>query len=233
MEGKKVVLITGSNKGIGLEIARQCGRKGFVVILSGRDEKRVKNALSMLVRENIDADYLVMDVSSKESIREAARQFGLRKMKINVLINNAGISIEGDTDLLKNDLSILEATFKTNFYGPLLVTRHFVPYLTSPGGIIMISSTGGSMTREVGGWSPAYCVSKSSLNALTRHLAYELRGKNISVNSLSPGWVRTDMGGSSAPLSPEQGATTPVWLAAEVNDNVTGKFFSNKAEIPW
>jgi NAD(P)-dependent dehydrogenase (short-subunit alcohol dehydrogenase family) len=99
--------------------------------------------------------------------------------------------------------------------------------------IIMISSTGGSLNREVGGWSPAYCVSKTLLNAITKQLAYELRHVNISVNAVSPGWVRTDMGGAFAPRSLEKGAETPLWLATEASDKITGRFLSDKAEIPW
>jgi NAD(P)-dependent dehydrogenase (short-subunit alcohol dehydrogenase family) len=229
----KVILITGSNKGIGFEIARQCGKSGLHVIISGRDESRLKGALIQLKKEDIDADSLVMDVSSPESIRKAAEIYSRKNQKIDVLINNAGIVAKGDRSLLENDEDLLEKTIKTNSYGPLNVIRYFLRFIQSPGRIIMISSTGGQLSREVGGWSPAYCVSKTFLNAISLHLANELRSKNISVNAVSPGWVRTSMGGTFAPRSIEKGAETPVWLAIEAPQKLTGKFFADKTEIPW
>jgi NAD(P)-dependent dehydrogenase (short-subunit alcohol dehydrogenase family) len=229
----KVLLITGSNRGIGFEIARQCGKAGFHVIISGRDEKRLKAALSQLQKENIDADSLLMNVNSLQSIKGAAETFAAKNLKIDVLINNAGIVAKGDSSLLKNEEHLLEQTIATNSYGPLRVTNLFLPFMQSPGRIIMVSSTGGALSKEVGGWSPAYCISKTFLNAITRQLAFELRNKNISVNAVSPGWVQTSMGGSFAPRSIEKGAETPVWLATEALQELTGNFFADKTEIPW
>ena len=229
----KVMLITGSNKGIGFEIARQCGKLGFNVIISGRDEKRINDALIKLKKENLSADFLIMDVSSIESIKNAVRLFTSRNLKIDVLVNNAGIIVGGDKGLLRSGEHLLEETINTNSLGPYHVTRYFLQFMQSPGRIIMVSSTAGSISNNVSGYSPAYSVSKTFLNAITRQFAFELRGKNISVNAVSPGWVRTDMGGSAAPRSIEKGAETPVWLATEISQNITGKFFSDKAEIPW
>ncbi len=229
----KIVLITGSNKGIGYEIAKQCGKLGFHVIISGRDETRLKTALEKLQKEKITADSLLMDVSSLESIENASRQFASKKLKINVLVNNAGIIIKGDYQLLQNDKKILDQTLNTNSYGPLFVTKTFLPFIATPGRIVMISSGGGILNGEVGGWSPAYCVSKTLLNAITKHLAYELKGKNISVNAVCPGWVRTDMGGSGATRPVEIGAETPVWLASEAPQNLTGLLFKDKKVISW
>jgi NAD(P)-dependent dehydrogenase (short-subunit alcohol dehydrogenase family) len=152
---------------------------------------------------------------------------------LDAIINNAAILIKEDLKLSADPQEILEKTIRTNCYGPLEVIKAFLPFLNSPGRIINISSGGGSMSDPVGGWSPAYCVSKSMLNALTRHLAYELKDKKISVNSVCPGWVRTDMGGSAAPRSLEQGAETPVWMVSEADLKITGKFFRDKKEIPW
>jgi NAD(P)-dependent dehydrogenase (short-subunit alcohol dehydrogenase family) len=229
----KVILITGSNRGIGYEIARQCGKSGFHVIISGRDKIRVNTALEKLQRENISADSLMMDVSSQESIDKAAKQFELKNLKVDVLINNAGIIVHGDRQLVKNDNDILDQTIRTNSYGPLLVTKAFLPFIEPPGRIIMISSSGGVLNGSVGGWSPAYCVSKTLLNAITKQLAYELGGKDISVNAVCPGWVRTDMGGMGATRSVEKGAETPVWLSAEAPQNLTGLFFRDKKVISW
>jgi len=157
----KVILITGSNKGIGYEIARQCGKLGFYVIISGRDETRLKAALENLHKQKISADSLLMDVSSLESIENAARQFTSKKLKLEVLVNNVGINIKGDNQLLQNDKNILAQTINTNSYGPLFVSKAFLPFIRSPGRIVMISSGGGVLNGEVAGWCPAYCVSKT------------------------------------------------------------------------
>jgi NAD(P)-dependent dehydrogenase (short-subunit alcohol dehydrogenase family) len=229
----RVVMITGSNKGIGYEIARQCGRLGFKVVISGRNELRLKTALEKLQNEKITAESLLMDVSRMDSIENAAKQFKLKNLKIDVLINNAGIIVHGDRQLVKNDNSILDETIRTNSYGPLLVTKAFLPFIKTPGRIIMISSSGGVLNGNVGGWSPAYCVSKTLLNAITKQLANELEGKNIAVNAVCPGWVRTDMGGSGAKHSVEKGAETPVWLASEAPQQLTGLFFRDKKVKSW
>ena len=229
----KVILITGSNKGIGFEIARQCGKLGFFVIISGRDETRLKTALEKLHKEKIDADSLLIDVSSLKSIENAAKQFTSKKLKIDVLVNNAGISIHGDNQLVHNDKYILDQTINTNSYGPLFVTRALLPFIKSPGRIVMVSSGGGVLNGEVAGWSPAYCVSRTLLNAITKQLAHELKDKNISVNAVCPGWVRTDLGGAGATRSVEKGAETPVWLSSEVSQDLTGLFFRDKKVISW
>lgn len=228
----KTVLITGANKGIGFETARQFGKNGFHVIISGRDEKKLEDALSSLKSESISAELLLMDVSDTESILGAAKNFEGKKTKLDVLINNAAILLKQDQSLSKQQEEIFAETVNVNCYGPLRVTKAFLPFLSSGSHVINISSGGGSMTDPVGGWSPAYCVSKSMLNALTRHFANELYSQNIFVNAIDPGWVRTDMGGRSAPGNVEQGAATQLWLATESMD-ATGKFFRDKKVIPW
>ena len=233
MENKKTVLITGSNKGIGFETARQLGRKGFRVLISGRDEGRLTDALQKLLPENPDAGALLMDVSDERSIAEAAQNLAASGQRLDVLINNAAILRKDDRRILQADEEVYLETVDTNCHGPLRVVKAFLPYLNSTARIINISSGGGSMSDPVGGWSPAYCASKTLLNALTRHLAYELAERGIAVNAVCPGWVRTDMGGSGASRTVEKGAETPVWLAAEASQRLTGKFFRDKREIPW
>lgn len=233
METQKIILVTGSNRGIGFEVARQCARKNFHVIISGRNEEKLKMASGELQKENLKVDSLLMDVSDPGSIGEAAAAFKARYGKLDVLVNNAGIGIAGDNSLVYGSESVLSESLNTNSYGPLRVTKAFLPFIKSPGRIIMISSGGGSMTDEPGGWWPAYCVSKTLLNAITRQLAYELSEKNIAVNAVCPGWVQTDMGGSGANRSVQKGAETPVWLAAEAPQKLTGLFLRDKKIIPW
>jgi len=229
----KTVLITGSNKGIGFEIAHQLGKKGFHVFISGRNQSKVEDALAKLKNEGIKADMLILDVSKQNSIKNAVSEFGKFGVKLDVLINNAGILLSEDKNLITNSPSVMETTLQTNCYGSLRVVREFLSFISSNGKIINMSSGGGSMTDEVGGWAPAYCVSKSMLNAITRHLDYELKGENISVNSVCPGWVQTDMGGQGAMRSVEKGAETPVWLASEAPQELSGNFFRDKKKIPW
>ncbi len=230
---KKTVLITGGNRGIGFETALQLGKKQFHVIVSGRNEDKLHQAAHHLTTKGISIDILLMDVNNMDSISQAAKSLASKQLKLDVLINNAAILLPEDLNLLKDDVSILRQTIETNCYGPLAVIRSFLPSMNQPGRIINISSEGGSMTEPVGGWSPAYCVSKTMLNGITRHIAYELSGQNISVNALDPGWTKTDMGGSAAPRSVEKAAATPVWLASEASQEMTGKFFRDQQAIPW
>jgi len=230
---QKTILITGSNRGIGFEIARQCAQKKFRVFISGRDESKLNQAALKLENENLKVEKLLMDVSDPESILRAAAGFKAMNIPLDVLVNNAGIGVKGDDSLHTNKEEIFSETLNTNAYGPLRLTKAFLSSLASPSRIIMISSGGGSMTDEPGGWWPAYCVSKTLLNAITRQLAYELALKKIAVNAVCPGWVRTDMGGRGAYRSVEKGAETPVWLASEAPQDLTGIFLRDKKEIPW
>jgi NAD(P)-dependent dehydrogenase (short-subunit alcohol dehydrogenase family) len=228
----KAILITGSNKGIGFETARQLVKLGHHVILSARNEIRLKQAVEKLKSEQLDVDDLLMDISDEQSISLAVNEFAKRKIKLDVLINNAAVMFRNDLSIIQ-EKDILLPTLTTNSIGSLRVCNAFLPFMKNPSRIINISSGGGSMSDPVGGWAPAYCVSKSLLNSITRQLAYELGTKSISVNSVCPGWVRTDMGGKGASRSVETGAETPVWLATEARQDLTGKFFRDKKQIPW
>jgi NAD(P)-dependent dehydrogenase (short-subunit alcohol dehydrogenase family) len=229
---KKIILVTGSNKGIGFEVVRQLAKLGHQVILTARDQAKGLDAQKKLKAENLNVHFLELDVTNEESIQKAASNVKSDFRKLDVLINNAGISLRGDHSLLQNDPAITTQIINTNAMAQLAVTRALHSLIPNGGRIIMISSGGGSMSDPVGGWSPAYCVSKSLLGAITRHLAYELSTRKISVNALDPGWVKTDMGGRSAPGNVEEGADTPVWLAT-TDKIATGKFFRNRREIPW
>jgi len=230
---RKNILITGSNRGIGFETAMQLGKLGHFIILSARNENKLSEAVEELKTEGIACTGLLMDVGDDESILQAALTFQKQKIKLDVLINNAAVLSKEDNSLLGNDDAIQMKTLTTNSLGPLRVCRAFLPTMNKPSRIINISSGGGSMTDPVGGWAPAYCISKTLLNAITRQMAYELAQAGISVNALCPGWVQTKMGGASAPRPVSKGAHTPVWLATEAPHELTGKFFRDKTEIPW
>jgi NAD(P)-dependent dehydrogenase (short-subunit alcohol dehydrogenase family) len=230
---KKTILITGANKGIGFEMARQLGKLGHVIIISARNETRLKQAVLKLKGDYIAVEGLLMDVADEKSVRNASEKFAQLHLKLDVLINNAAILDKEDRSILQENEDLLLKTISTNSYGALRVVRAFLPFLKTPSRIINISSEGGSMTDPVGGWAPAYCVSKSLLNAITRRLAAELLSRHISVNAVCPGWVRTDMGGAGAARSLEKGAETPVWLATEAEQTLTACFFRDKKQIPW
>jgi NAD(P)-dependent dehydrogenase (short-subunit alcohol dehydrogenase family) len=212
----KTALVTGANKGIGFEVARQLAARGWRVIRTARRPP--------------DDSFVQLDVTDPASIAAATRQVD----RLDVLVNNAGIIEDGDEDVLTLDADVVRRTLETNTLGPLRVAQAFVPALSKGDAprIINVSSRGGQLS-DMGSWSPAYCISKTALNAVTCQLAAALRDKGIAVNSACPGWVRTDMGGSSAPRSVEEGADTIVWLATEAPHNLTGRFFGERQEIPW
>lgn len=229
----QTVLITGANRGIGFEIARQLGRRGWQVLLAGRDAEKIGAAVQALTAEGYAAEPLLLDVADPESIAAAARDARQRGRVLDALVNNAAILLKADTALAANPAEVLERTLRTNVLGARDVVHHFLPLLKNGACIVNLSSGGGSMRDPVGGWSPAYCVSKSALNALTRQLAHELAGRHIAVNAVCPGWVRTGMGGAHAPRSVEKGADTPVWLITEAPRHLSGRFFRDKREIDW
>jgi NAD(P)-dependent dehydrogenase (short-subunit alcohol dehydrogenase family) len=227
MERKKIAIVTGANRGIGYEIAKQLAEKDFFVIVAARNEKKGMDAA-----KKIGGEFIPLDVSDEKSISAFANTVKKKFMHADVLINNAGILEKQDENILTANSSLINKTLFTNAIGPLLLSQQIVPLMKKGSRIINISSGGGSLTDEVGGWAPVYCSSKTLVNALTRQLACYLKAKEISVNAVCPGWVRTDMGGKNAPRSVEQGADTAVWLATE-EKIPTGKFFEDRKEIPY
>jgi NAD(P)-dependent dehydrogenase (short-subunit alcohol dehydrogenase family) len=222
---KTSVLITGAGKGIGLEIARQLANRGCAVWLTARDAGRGEKAARSL---SGDVRFLRMDVSDHASIRAAADEVS----SLDVLINNAAVLFDADADLPKISPRIVRETMESNALDPLFVAQAFIPQLrkSKQPRIINISSGGGQLS-EPSTWAPAYCISKTALNGITASLSAAL--PKFAVNSVCPGWVRTDMGGSAAPRSVEQGADTPVWLALDAPQTLTGKFLRDREVIPW
>lgn len=229
----KIALITGANRGIGYEMARQLGHKGFKVILTTRFTEKGEKAIDAILKEGIDASFVQMDVTDKISIREACKEVKAAFGRLDVLVNNAAVLSPEDNDLLNMPVSMIYQTMHTNAVGPLMVVRAFHSIMPEGSRVIMMSSGGGSITGGISTWAPVYCISKTTLNAITLQLSAALKGKGIVVNAVCPGWVRTDMGGKAAERPVSKGVETPVWLATEAPADLTGRFFRDKKEIPW
>jgi NAD(P)-dependent dehydrogenase (short-subunit alcohol dehydrogenase family) len=230
----RIVLVTGGNRGIGFETAKQLAARGFHVVIAARNEKTGNQAVEKLKAGGAEATFLSLDVSSSDSIRHAASQFRSIADHLDVLINNAGIYPDEGVNILTIPRDQMVDTIETNTVGPLEVTQAFVPYLRKAVAprVINVSSGYG----QLDGLSvdvPSYCLSKLALNGVTIMLADALRTDRIAVNSMCPGWVRTDMGGPNATRSVEEGADTVVWLADEAPHELTGKFFRDREEIDW
>lgn len=231
MTDRKTVLVTGANKGIGLEIVRQLASKGALVFLSARNPVAGKKSAAAIDGQ---VQFLELDVSNDESIERAAREFGTASRHLDVLINNAAIYPDAGFNILTISRKQFAETFQTNTFGVVRVTQAFLPYLkkSSHARIINLSSGYGEidgLTANV----PSYCLSKLALNGVTIMLHQALNSQGISVNSVCPGWVRTDMGGPGASRSVEEGADTAVWLATEAPESLSGKSFRDRRETTW
>jgi NAD(P)-dependent dehydrogenase (short-subunit alcohol dehydrogenase family) len=229
----KTALVTGANKGIGHEVARQLAAKGFHVFLGARNAKAGRKATEEIAKKCGQATFLDIDVADNDSVTNAVREFSNIEDHLDVLVNNAGIIVDGDNAILEVSDDLLRKTLETNTLGALRVTHAFTPLLRKSKAprVINVSSGGGQLTGGADGWAPAYCISKTALNGVTVHLAAAL--PKFAVNSVCPGWVRTDMGGENASRSVEEGADTIVWLASEAQQELTGKFLRDRKEIPW
>ena len=229
----KTALVTGANKGIGREVARQLATKGFHVFVGARDRRAGRKAADEVGKQGGSATFLEIDVSDNSSVVAAADMFAKAADHLDVLVNNAGIIADGDDAILDISDDLLQKTVETNTLGPLRVTRAFVPFLKNSKAprVINVSSGGGQLTGGADGWAPAYCISKTALNGVTSQLATAL--PNFAVNSVCPGWVRTEMGGQNATRSVEEGADTIVWLATDAPQELTGKFLRDRKEISW
>lgn len=228
----KTVLITGANRGIGFETARQVATRGFHVVIGARSEQQGQKAVHELQTVG-KASLLVIDVSDSKSVALAASKF--RSIgQLDVLINNAGIYPDEGISVLAISREQLVNTFQTNTFGALEMTQAFLPYLKKSAAARVINvSSGYGQFDGLSANVPSYCLSKLALNGVTLMLSEALKEHGIAVNSMCPGWVRTDMGGSAAPRSVEEGADTAVWLATEADQNLTGKFFRDRKEIQW
>jgi NAD(P)-dependent dehydrogenase (short-subunit alcohol dehydrogenase family) len=237
MTQKTVALITGANKGLGLEIARQLGKQGLIVVLGARDEAKGSAAAGDLRKQDLDAHAVKLDVTNKDDVAKLPGFFTEKFGRLDVLVNNAGIA-EWQT----NDVDSFRRTFETNFFGVVAVTYALLPLLqASPAGrIVNQSSVLGSLTSlqknpdMFGNFvNPSYTSSKAALNGFTVALAHKARGTALKVNSAHPGWVQTDLGGKEAPMQVVDGAKTAVTLATLPADGPSGAFFHLGDPLPW
>jgi NAD(P)-dependent dehydrogenase (short-subunit alcohol dehydrogenase family) len=238
MAETRIALVTGANRGIGLEIVRQLSRAGLMAVLAARDVAKGREAAAKLASEGLEPPLVALEVTDADSIRAAVGEVLSLFGRIDVLVNNAGILKEGQTPDVSKVLTLSPAlaleTYETNTLGPLRLIQAVVPIMQKGGyGRVVNLSSGAGQLAEMGAGFPAYRMSKAALNALTRITAAELGSAPIKVNAMCPGWVRTDMGGPNATRSVEQGAETAVWLATLPEAGPTGGFFRDKTPIAW
>lgn len=232
-ERQKTALVTGGNKGIGHEIVRQLARAGWRVFLGARDRARGEAAAAELAGEGT-VEFLEIDVSNPGSIRAGAEELIRRTPALDALVNNAGILEDDGKSIVDIDPDLVRRTLETNTFGPLQLTQALLPALRQAGGarVVNLSSGLGQLGDMEDGY-PGYGISKTALNAVTRKFAAALKADGIAVNSVCPGWVKTDMGGAGAHRTVRQGADTVVWLATEADPGVTGQFLRDRKPIPW
>src|SRR4051794_1514291 len=231
----RIALVTGGNRGIGYEICRQLAAQDVSVVLAARDAAKGKSAVKALTDAGLPVEFQRLDVTSCRSIRACVAAVAERRGRIDVLVNNAGIMIDLRGSLfLSSKLDTYRDTLETNLFGPLQLAQAVIPLMKANryGRIVNLSSGLGQLS-EMSSGTPAYRISKTSLNALTRILAAEYRESNILVNSMCPGWVKTGMGGDHAPKTPAQAADTAVWLATLPDGGPTGGFYRDRKPIPW
>jgi NAD(P)-dependent dehydrogenase (short-subunit alcohol dehydrogenase family) len=229
---EKTAVVTGGNRGIGLEVVRQLARRGFRVFLGARRKADADKALRQLAAERASVQPLILDVTDRKTLMAAVKQVDASAGRLDALVNNAGILLDESTPVTEVSEETFLKTIRTNAWGALQVTQAFLPLLrkSKEARVVNVSSGAGSL-NDMSTYAPAYSISKAALNAVTRQLSSALSG--IPVNSVCPGWVRTDMGGKEAPRSVEQGADTIVWLAAEAPRSITGQFLRDRKAIAW
>ena len=231
---KKIALITGANKGIGFEIARQLGQQGITIVIGARDEEKGAAAVEQLQAEGIEAHAVKLDVTNADDVAALPKHIEDTFGQLDILVNNAGVQEDPEGDAT---IDIFRSTFEINVFAPFAVTEALLPLLkASPAGrIVNHSSRLGSLTAMAEGpfYMPAYMSSKAALNMLTVLTAKQLKDTKVKVNSAHPGWVKTELGGDKAPLDIATGAKTAVELATLPDDGPTGGFFHLGKPLPW
>jgi NAD(P)-dependent dehydrogenase (short-subunit alcohol dehydrogenase family) len=231
MENGRVALVSGGNRGIGLEVCRQLGERGITVVMGSRDAEQGREAAAGLPDEVVVHQ---LDVADPESVERLARSVEEEFGRLDILVNNAAISNDDGQSGADADLDRVKEALEANLFGAWRLCEVAIPMMRRNGyGRIVNVSTGLASLEDMGGGSPGYRVSKTALNVLTRILASELRGSGILVNAVNPGWVQTDMGGSSATRTVEEGAEALVWAATLPNNGPNGGFFRDREPVAW
>ena len=230
----RVALVTGANRGLGFETSRQLLARGLRVVLAGRDDGALERAVGEVGADAKHVMAVRLDVTDVTSITRARRVVDQRFGAVEVLVNNAAILEFENEDALSIPADSYRRTFETNVFAVIELCRVFAPPMAEAryGRIVNVSSGAGQLAT-MSRYAPAYSMSKTALNAFTRILAHTYRGRGVLVNAVDPGWVRTDMGGPSAPRSPREGADTIVWLATLPDDGPSGGFFRDRRAIEW
>lgn len=227
---KPVILITGATRGIGFAAAKQLVARGAQIIIASRDGARAAEAAA---RVGGGACGVALDITDQASVEAAVKKIEDRFGRLDVLANNSAILLDHYQSLLELRPEVLLETLNTNVVGTLRVCQAFAPLLakSSAPRIINVSSGAGQLEGEPQSWAPAYCISKTALNMLTQQLTAAL--PEVMVNSMCPGWCRTEMGGSEAPRTPDEGADTLTWLALDAPHDLRGKFVKDRLVISW
>ena len=223
-----IILITGAARGIGFAAAKQLAARGATVIIGSRDAQRAAEAAAKLGVSSVE-----IDITDPASIDAAVKQIELQHGRLDVLANNAAILLDHYQSLMELKPEVLLDTLNTNVVGTLRVSQAFAPLLarSSAPRIINVSSGAGQLDGEPQAWAPAYCISKTAVNMLTQQFTAAL--PDVMVNSMCPGWCRTEMGGSDAPCTADEGADTLVWLALDAPHDLRGRFVKNRTVIAW
>jgi len=232
-QSSPIVVVTGGNRGIGFEICRQLASRGARVILTARKPEAGETAVKKLAAQKLAAQFHPLDVTAAESITRLRDYLERTHGRLDVLVNNAGIIPKGDAPALDIHLATIRAALETNALAPLHLSQTLAPLLrrSKTPRIVNISSGMGALSEMEGDYA-AYRISKTALNAVTAIFAAELRGV-VAVNSVCPGWVKTDMGGPNADRDVAEGGATPVWLALDAPQDLTGKLLRDRKVIPW
>jgi NAD(P)-dependent dehydrogenase (short-subunit alcohol dehydrogenase family) len=235
MTQQRIALVTGANRGIGLAICTGLAAQGHCVLLGARDAAKGAAAARSIATAGRAVTSVVIDVDDKASVDRARDEIVGRFGRLDALVNNAGILVEQRGErFLDMRAAVLRQTLETNLIGPMHVTQALLPLMRRQqyGRIVNLSSLLGQLS-SMGAGTPAYSISKAALNALTVLVAAEVKGTNIKVNTMSPGWVQTSMGGPGAPRTVEQGADTAIWLATLPDDGPSGGFFQDRKAVAW